>query len=74
MAIVGVRSEVVVGYSHSRKTGLLTFMNNGTVSGESNKLTSGTATSILGKALNFVGNSAAARAIPVATLTRQKPA
>jgi len=72
MAIHGTRSEIKVGATHGVRTDLLTWMNNGTVSGESNKLTSSIATGLLGKSLSSGGNAAFARAIPMATLSREK--
>jgi len=73
MAIHGTRSEIITGAKHSVSSGLLTWMHNASTAGESNKLTSGAATLNLGKSLGALGNPTQARAIPMATLSRQMP-
>ena len=68
MAIVGVRTEldVTVEANTDLKTGLVWYMDNGTSKGQSNELPAGSATSYLGKALNFIGNKAAERELKTA--------
>lgn len=74
MAILGVRSEVKVGYSYDLECSLINHVSNGTVSGESNHITAGAATAKLGKALDAAGDATKERGITVATMTRQQAA
>ena len=70
MAITGVRTELDVtieAVTGGTSTGLAWYMDNGTAKGMSNELSTGSATSYLGKSLNFIGNKAAAREIKVAS-------
>ncbi len=67
MAIVGVKTGLTTTIQATTlKTGLVWWMDNGTNKGQSSDLPLGTATNYLGKALNFIGNQAAAREIRVA--------
>lgn len=67
MAIVGVTTGLDVTIEATTlKTGLIWYMDNGTTKGQSSDLNPGSATSYLGKALNFIGNKAASREIRVA--------
>lgn len=77
MALVGVRTHTVRGYKDNAPnivgTDLIYWMSNGTDTGESHTFTIGTAGTFLGKALNFAGNKAALREVPVARRNRIAP-
>lgn len=68
MAIIGVTTglDISIEAKQDLGTGLIWHMDNGTNTGQSNELPAGTATSYLGKALNFAGNKAAVRSVKVA--------
>ena len=70
MAIIGVRSAGIQGVKVGVKTDLIIHMDNGTIVGESNTLPAGTATNVLGRALNFAGNKAATRIYSVCNINR----
>jgi hypothetical protein len=72
MAIAGVRTELNVSIEATTlKTGLVWWMDNGTIKGQSNELAAGLSTTYLGKALETDGNKAGKRTPRVAKNDRQ---
>jgi hypothetical protein len=72
MAIAGVRTELNVTIEATTlETGLVWWMDNGTVKGQSNELAAGLSTTYLGKALEADGNRAGKRTPRVAKNARQ---
>ena len=67
MAIIGVKTGLDTTIEAvTLKTGLIWYMDNGTIKGQSSDLGVSSSTAYLGKALNFIGNQAASREIRVA--------
>lgn len=72
MAITGVRTELNVSIEATTlKTGLVWWMDNGTIKGQSNELAADLSTTYLGKALEADGNKAGKRTPRVAKNARQ---
>ena len=72
MAITGVRTELNVTIEATTlETGLVWWMDNGTVKGQSNELAAGLSTTYLGKALDADGDRAGKRTPRVAKNDRQ---
>ena len=72
MARVGVRTTLKdAEYVTTVCTDTLIWMDTGTNVGESNKVGAGSYNSVLGKSLNFGGNKAGARKIPVCLINRR---
>ena len=72
MAIAGVRTELDVSIEATTlKTGLVWWMENGTIKGQSNELAAGLSTTYLGKALGADGDRVGKRTPRVALNQRQ---
>lgn len=72
MAIAGVRTELNVTIEATTlETGLVWWMDNGTVKGQSNELAAGLSTTYLGKALGADGSRTGKRTPRVAKNARQ---
>lgn len=68
MAIVGVKTGLNTTIeATTMKTGLIWYMDDGKTKGQSSDFAFGSAMAYLGKALNSIGNKAAARQIRVAS-------